>query len=487
MRTAEEYVQSLRDLKTVVYIHGEKVDNFVDHPLIRPHINAASMTYQMAHDPRFADLMTVESHLSGKRINRFTHIHQSPAELIDKVKMLRAISGQTGSCYQRCVGFDAINALYSTTFDIDEKYGTSYHDRLKKYLAALQETENMVVGAMTDPKGDRSLSPGKQADPDLYTRIVEQNDEGIVIRGAKAHQTGAVNSHEMLIMPTLALGEEDKAYAVSCAIPIDAPGVFHVFGRQVNDRRKYDAMDQGNSCFGVVGGETLSVFEDVFVPWDRVFMCGEYDFAGVLVERFACLHRQNYGGCKGGVCDIIIGAAAALAASNNVARASHVKDKLVEMIHLTETVYGCSVACSAQGQPTASGAYMVDPLLANVAKLNVTRAIYEVCRLSHDIAGGFLATLPSERDFNHPEIGEKVRKYIQGHAEEPVEERYRLYRLLENMTAGTALVESMHGAGSPQAQRVMILRQGDLSRKADLARALAGIGEGPQCMRGHYR
>ena len=477
MRTRQEYIDSLKRLNTVVYAFGEKLDNVVDHPLIKPHVNAAAMTYELAHDPEFEDLVTATSHLSGNKVSRFTHIHQSTDDLVKKVKMLRAISQRTGSCYQRCVGFDGINALYATTYDLDQKHGTRYHERMKDYVKHLQETDNMVCGAMTDPKGDRGLSPGKQDDPDLYVRIVEKNEQGIVIRGAKAHQTGVVNSHEILIMPTIALTEEDQDYAVACALPVDAPGVIHIFGRQSNDTRKFDEMDQGNACFGVVGGEALTVLNDVFVPWEKVFMCGEVDFAGTLVERFACYHRQNYGGCKGGVSDIIVGATAAIADMNGVARASHIRDKIVEMLHLTETVYCCSIACSSQGRPTRSGAYFVDPLLANVGKLNITRFIYEICRLSHDIAGGLLATLPSEKDLQHPEIGPYVEKYFKGKADVPTEERYRIVRLLENMTGGTALVESMHGAGSPQAQRVMILRQGNLPHKVALARKLAGIEE----------
>lgn len=475
MRTGQEYIESLRELNTVIYAFGEKLDNFVDHPLIRPHINAASLTYEMAFEPESEDLVAAASHLTGNKINRFTHIHHSTDDLVKKVKMLRAIGQRTGSCFQRCVGFDGINALYSVTYEIDQKYGTSYFQRLKDYVLHLQKTDNMVAGSMTDPKGDRSLKPSEQADPDLYLHVVAKNEDGIIIRGAKVHQTGIVNSHELLIMPTIALEETDRDYAVACAVPVDAPGVIHIFGRQTNDERKFSHIDQGNACYGVVGGEALTVLHDVFVPWERVFMCGEYDFAGMLVERFACYHRQNYGGCKGGVSDVMVGAAALAAEMNGVARASHIKDKLVEMTHLTETVFSCSIACSALGFSTLSGSYFVDPLLANVTKLNVTRHIYEIARLAHDIAGGILATMPSEKDLKHPEIGAYVEKYLKGTAAVPTEDRYRILRLLENMTGGTALVESMHGAGSPQAQRVMILRQGNLAHKMKLARKLAGI------------
>lgn len=477
IKTGAEYVEALRKLKTKVYFKGELIDSVVGHPLIQPHINAVAMTYDMAHDPESEDLVAVKSHLTGRTISRFTHIHQSTDDLIRKVRMLRAIALRTGTCYQRCVGFDALNAIYSTTYDMDEKLGTDYHKRFLKYLEYIQDEDLIIAGAMTDPKGDRGCSPSQQDDPDLFVRVVEQNDDGIVINGAKMHMTGIVNSFEMLIMPTTALGPDDKQYAVSCAVPVDAEGVFHIFGRQTNDSRKWDEIDQGNAQFGVVGGEALTVIENVFVPWDRVFMCGETEFAGSLVERFASFHRQNYGGCKCGVSDIIIGAAASLAEYNGAAKASHIKDKLVEMIHLNETLYSCALACSVDGSRLPSGAYYVNPLLANVDKQNVTRFIYEICRLAHDIAGGFIATMPSENDLNDEKLGPYVRKYLAGAKGVPVEHRIRMARLIENMTGGTALVESMHGAGSPQAQRVMMARQAGLDVKKQLAKKLAGIEE----------
>jgi 4-hydroxybutyryl-CoA dehydratase/vinylacetyl-CoA-Delta-isomerase len=311
IRTKEDYLQSLRKLKPVIYYRGKRVEDVTAHPAFAPHINAAAKTYELALRPEFEDLMIATSHLTGKKINRFTHIHQSREDLIKKVQMLRLISHETGSCYQRCVGFDAMNALYSTTFEIDEKHGTSYHARLRKFVQSIQDENLMVVGSMTDPKGDRSKSPSQQADPDLFTHVVRKEERGIIIRGAKAHQTGAVNSHVMLLMPTQALRPEDQDYAIACAVPVDAPGVTMIFGRQSNEERKFgEGIDIGNPEFGLVGGEALVVLEDVFVPWEWVFMCGEYEFAGMLVERFATLHRQNYGGCKGGLCDVLVGAVA---------------------------------------------------------------------------------------------------------------------------------------------------------------------------------
>ena len=478
MMTGQAYKDSLRKRNIKVYIKGELINSHdvIDHPFIRGHVNSAAMTYDLAHNPAYEDLMTTTSHLTGKRINRFTHIHQSTEDLIKKVKMLRMISQNTGTCYQRCVGFDAMNSLYTVTYEMDQKLGTDYHERFKKYLLHIQETDNMVAGAMTDPKGDRGLRPGQQADPDLFVHVVEKNDEGIVVRGAKAHMTGMVNSHEMLIMPTMGMNEDEKEYAVSCAIPVDAPGIIHIFGRQTNDDRKYEGeIDQGNAQFGIVGGEALTILEDVFVPWDKVFMCGETEFSGMLVERFACYHRQNYGGCKGGVSDVVIGAAAVMADYSGYGKANHVKEKINEMIHMAETLYACSIACSAEGKQTASGSYYVDPLLANVGKHNVTKLIYDIDRLAQDIGGGITATMPSESDLKNPEIGKYVEKYLKGVSAVSTEDRLRMGRLIENMTGGTALVESMHGAGSPQAQKVMYSKLSNLSHKKQCALKIAGI------------
>ncbi|MCF8066475.1 MAG: 4-hydroxybutyryl-CoA dehydratase, partial [Desulfarculaceae bacterium] len=437
----------------------------------------AAMTYSLANDPEYRDLATATSHLTGNTIGRFTHVHQNADDLIKKAKLLRVLGQKTGTCFQRCVGFDGINAVYSVTYDMDKAKGTDYHERFKKWLTHIQEENLMVVGAMTDPKGDRSKGPAQQADPDQFLRIVERRPEGIVIRGAKLHMTGAVNSHEILLMPTTALSEDAGDYAVICALPVDAPGVTMVFGRQANDSRRdqCECLDAGKPSFGTVGGEALIAFEDVLVPWDRVFMDGETDFAGEVVYRFAAHHRANYGACKTGLMDVLIGAVSYLTLIQGTAKGSHVRDKVTEMVHLCETLYSSSLACACEGWPTPSGAYMVDTMLANVCKQNVTRFHFEVARLALDLAGGFIATLPGEKDLASPEVGHLVEKYMSGVAGVPTKDRIKLGRLIEAMTGGTALVESMHGAGSPQAQRIMIFRECGLGDKVALAKKLARI------------
>ncbi|MEM1545722.1 MAG: 4-hydroxyphenylacetate 3-hydroxylase family protein [Candidatus Methanomethylicia archaeon] len=477
MMNGNEYVESLRRLRKKVYMFGEEIKDITVHPFLKPTLNSIALTYQLAYDERYRDLLTATSHLTGRRINRFTHIPQNTDDLVKKVKMLRLLGQKTGSCFQRCVGMDALIALSSVTYEIDQKYGTDYYKRFIRFLIKVQDEDLMCGGSMTDVKGDRSLRPSQQKDPDMFVHVVEKRDDGIVIRGAKAHQSGSVFAHELVVMPTLSMRETDKDYAVSCAVPADADGVLYIVGRQTNDSRKMEEceIDVGNLQYSVAGHEALVVFDDVFVPWDRVFMCGEWDFSGVLVERFASYHRQNYGGCKVGVGDVLIGAAATIADYNGVSDASHIREKLVEMAYLNETMHACGLACSYEGVKLPSGTYYVNPLLANVTKLNVTKFPFEMARLAIDITGGIIGTQPSERDFKHPVIGKYIEKYLKARENIPTEYRMRIVRLIENMVTGTGLIESMHGAGSPQAQRIMIARQVDFELRKKLAKILAGI------------
>jgi 4-hydroxybutyryl-CoA dehydratase/vinylacetyl-CoA-Delta-isomerase len=477
LKNGAEYLESLRKIHPRIYYRGERIEDVTRHPATAPHVRAAAMTYALANKPNYKDLATAVSHLTGHTISRFTHVHQSVEDLIKKVKLLRVLGQKTGTCFQRCVGFDGINATYSVAYEVDQKHGTDYLERFKAWLIRIQDENLMVVGAMTDPKGDRSKGPTEQADPDQYVHIVDRQEDGVVIRGAKLHMTGAVNSHEILVMPTTAMDERSKDYAVVCAIPVDAPGVTMIFGRQASDDRRdrRERIDSGKPSFGAVGGEAVIAFEDVFVPKERIFLDGQTEFTGTLVYRFAAHHRANYGACKTGLMDVLTGAVTYLTQIQGTAKGSHVKDKITEMIHLCETLYSSSIACSAEGCPTPSGAYMVDTMLANVCKQNVTRFHFEVARLALDLAGGFIATLPSQYDLESEDVGHLVRKYFSGMTEIPTEHRIKIARLIEAMTGGTALVESMHGAGSPQAQRIMILREGELDKKVKLAKALIGL------------
>ena len=479
--TGADYIRSLRGRNLNVWFLGERVAEPVDHPVIRPSINAVARTYDLAVEP--PELATAWSSLIGRPVNRFLHVTESVEDVVAQNKMQRRLGQLTGTCFQRCVGMDAINSLFSVTHEIDEKCGTPYRRRFRDFLIRMQECNYVIGGAMTDPKGDRAKPPAEQSDPDMFVRIVERRPDGIVLRGAKMHQTGCLNSHWILVMPAMRMRPADRDYAVVAAIPVDHPGLTFIYGRQSCDTRALEGgeIDQGNARFS--GQEAMVILDDVFVPAELVFMDGETEFAAMLVERFTAYHRRSYV-CKTGLGDVIIGAAALIADYNGVAAASHVRDKLVEMAHLNETIYGAGIAASHESHVTPAGNYEPDELLANVCKQNVTRFPYELARLAQDLAGGLLATLPSEKDFANPETGPLLRKYLKGRDGVTAEERARVLRLIENMTIGRNavgyLTESMHGAGSPQAQRIQIERQMNLEQKKGLARALAGIPEKPE-------
>jgi 4-hydroxybutyryl-CoA dehydratase/vinylacetyl-CoA-Delta-isomerase len=440
---------------------------------------AMAGTYEMAGEADTRDLFTARSHLTGEVVNRFTHIQHSVEDLVNKILMLREMGRRTACCFQRCAGLDCMNTVYAITYDTDRAHGTRYHDRFVDFLKYIQSRDLVPAACMTDTKGDRALSPSQQEDRDQYVHIVDERKGGIVIRGAKLHITGAVNSHELIVVPTRALKVEDKEYAVACAVPADAKGVTFIYGRQPSDTRRLEPgrADLGNLYYG--GCEAMVVLDDVFVPEERIFMKGEFEMAGRLVELFAAHHRASYGGCKVGVGDVLIGATAAIAEVQGTDGAAHFRDKLAEMIHLNETLHAGALAAAMKGAPTTSGAYAVNPLLANVCKLNITRFPFEISRLAQDIAGGLLVTMPSIKDQENPEIGPYVKKYLVGKKGADTDRRMRLLRLIENITMGTGavsyLTESIHGAGSPQAQKIMISRLADVAGSKSCAYRLCGI------------
>jgi 4-hydroxybutyryl-CoA dehydratase/vinylacetyl-CoA-Delta-isomerase len=464
LKTPEQYLQSLRDREIELWVDGERVRDVVEHPKLRPAIEAVAATYQLAHDPDHRHLAVARSELTGDEVNRFTHLFREPADLVRKIELQRVLGRLTGTCFQRCVGLDGLNALFIATWEA----GPEPHARFVRWMTEVQRADEMLCGAMTDPKGDRRKRPIEQ--PDAYLRVVERRSDGIVIRGAKIHQTGAANAHQILVMPGQALRPGEEDFAVACAVPAGAPGVVMILGKQPSDERK-GGPDAGNARYG--GQEVVVVFEDVFVPHDRVFLDGNLEACGVLVEAFAGFHRASYGGCKPGNLDVLVGASAQLAEWQGTSKAAHVKDKLVEMIQLTETIHGVGLAASHRSERHGSGIWQVDPILANVCKQNVTRLPYEVVRLAEDLAGGLLATMPSVGDLDHPRIGPMLERVVGSR------NRAKLLRLVEYMTSGAGSVpfriECMHGAGSPQAQRLVLERRTDwASRMAD-ARRLAGL------------
>jgi len=476
LRTAQQYLESLREISPAAYVLGEKTADITTHPLTRGQVAAVAQTFSLAEDSQGRDLLVTRSDLVNEEVSRFTALYQSKDDLLTKVKMLKFLSQRTGTCYMRCTGMDALNAVGVVTRDIDARHGTSYRQRFLEYLKHVQRNDLVVWSGVTDVKGDRSLRPSAQPDPDMYLRVVDRTAEGIVVRGAKAHQSGSLCANEGLIMPSREMRESDSDYAVAFAIPVDARGMVHVYGRGTLEARSLEGIDCGNADFGKFC--PMVIFDDVFVPWERVFMCGEHEFAGPMVRLFGSYHRHSHGGCKCGVGDVLIGAAAAVAEYNGAFGASHINAKLTEMIKIVQAMYGCCLAASVEAKQSDSGIYVVDSVLANTSKLFEGKEYHEVIRLLVDIAGGLVADLPSEKDLRNPDIGPLVEKYLKGADGVPVEDRMRMFRLIEKLAFETRdIVSNIHGGGSPEAHRMTLLRDTDLEPKKKLARRLAGIKE----------
>ncbi|MBA7649848.1 4-hydroxybutyryl-CoA dehydratase/vinylacetyl-CoA-Delta-isomerase [subsurface metagenome] len=421
--------------------------------------------------------MVAESDLIGEEVSRFVKFYKSPDDLLTKVRMLKYIAQRIGTCFMRCTGMDAINSVAIEVYNCDQKHGTNYWDRFLNFVKLMQQNDFAVFSGVTDVKGDRSLRPSQQKDPDMYLHVVDKNNDGIVVRGAKIHQSGSLCAHWGLIVPTREMREADKDYAVCFALPTDTEGLIHVYGRGTLEARALEGCDLGNVEYSKFS--PMVIFKDVFVPWERVFLCGEYEFAGDMVRNFGNYHRHSHGGCKCGVGDVLIGATATVTEYNGLPNVSHINNKLAEMLKVTEAIYGCSVAASVESTPTPSGIYNVDPVLSNISKLYEGKELAEVIRMMIEVAGGMVTGIPSDRDFDNPEIGPLLHKYLKGVDGVSTEDRVRIFRLIEKLAFESRdIVSNIHGAGSPETHRMTVLRSSDIEAKKKLAKNLAGIKEG---------
>lgn len=474
MKTFKEYMESLKKLRPKAYMFGQRIEDPFNNPRIRAGIKATGATYELAEDKKYQELFTAISPLTGEPVNRFTLPPQSIEDLVKRVKINRTLGGYVGTCHQRCTGLDCLCTLSIVTYDIDKKYGTHYYDRFTQFLKYMQVSDFTANASVTDVKGDRSLSPHDQEDKDMYLRLVDQNKEGIIVRGAKVHQTGSLSAHEIIVLPTRAMGKGDEDYALAFAIPADNPGLLHVVGRNSLDTREIEGVDCGNVRYSKYC-PTL-IFDEVFVPWERVFMFREVEFAAEMVSRFSAFHRQSHGGCKSGKIDAMTGAALLMMEYNGTARASHLNEKVIDMIHVAETLYGCSLAASYEGREEPSGTFFIDPVLANASKIHEGQEMSKMIRLLIDVSGGFVADLPSDRDLENPEIGRLLKKYLKGAVGVPVEKRINMLRLVEKMAMESAdTISDIHGGGSPAAHRMTLFRESDLDYKKQCAKRLAGI------------
>jgi 4-hydroxybutyryl-CoA dehydratase / vinylacetyl-CoA-Delta-isomerase len=474
IKTAQQYMESLKKLHPTAYILGEKVENVHEHPLISHMTSAVARTYEMENDPEGRNFVVTKSDLIDEDVSRFVKFYKSPDDLLAKVRMLKYIAQRIGGCFMRCTGMDALSSVGIEAYNCDKKHGTQYYERLVNFVKMVQKNDDVVFSGVTDVKGDRALRPSEQKDPDMYLRVVDKNKDGIIVRGAKIHQTGSLCSHWGLIVPAREMKEADKDYAVCFATPSDAKGIVHVYGRGTLEYRPIQGCDLGNVEYSKFA--PMILFNDVFVPWEYVFLCGENEYAGNMVRNFGNYHRHSHGGCKCGVGDVLIGAAAVASDYNGLPKVTHINNKYTEMLKVTEAIYGCSVAASVESTETPSGIWTVDPVLSNTSKLYEGKELAEVIRMMIEIAGGMVADIPSAQDFANPEIGPLLKKYLKGVDGVSTEDRVRIFRLIEKLAFESRdIVSNIHGAGSPETHKMTILRNANIEAKKKLAKKLAGI------------
>lgn len=476
MRTSKEYLEKLAGMRKNIYLHGQVIGR--DHPIVVARSKAIQLTFDLANDSKFSDLLTVSSHISDKKINRFTHIHQNSEDLLKKQEMTRKLCNLTGGCIQRCMGCDAMNALSVATKNADLRYGTDYHDRWLKYLAFFQENDLVASCAQTDAKGDRSLRPGEQADPDQYVHVVERREDGVVVRGAKLHNTMSPYADEIIVIPTRALTGTEQDYAIAFAIPADAEGVYLV-GREGYFSKREPGMEAPIGEYGDI--ESFTVFDNVFVPNERIFLNGETDIGGGLALYFALYHRHSYTGCKPGTGDVLLGTTALMADYLGIEKMGHVREKLSEMISVCELVYAAGIAASIKSTKAPSGTQIPNVIYANVGRRHAGHNIYHEYNTLCDIAGGLPATLPLSSEYNSPVVGNFVRKYVSRRDGVSPENHYRAAHLASDLLtsefATILQIAGVHGGGSPIMEDIAIMGSYDLNTKKSLAKYLAGIKE----------
>lgn len=476
LMTAEQYRDSLRAYKPKVFIDGERVESVADDPRLLPGINGVGVTYDYAHAPESQSLLTAVQGSSSQRVNRMLHINDHSQDLLDKLEAVRLVCKVSG-CAQRYLSHDALNAIFQATKLTDDKHGTDYHQRFMTYLHNVQDRDLTLGVAMTDAKGDRSLRAGQQENPDVYVRIKERRSDGIVISGIKAIVTGAPYMHEFLVMPCRTHRPEDSDFALCCAVPIDADGIT-IIAKPAG--RPGDGAAKFSSRYGQSTG--VVVFEDVFVPHERVFLAGETEEGGFLTTSYATHHRHSCIGARAGFGDLLIGAGASMIKANGLDadKQGHVRDAMVDLITITESFYACGIAASVQCEADPAGNVMPDTVYSNIGKLLLATKIYDMHKLAHYVSGGLIVALPGPDEDHNPETQASLDAVFSGRSDIPSQKRRDLSRFMQDLTvsdqAGWYSVISLHGGGSPEAMKREIWRNYDVADKENLVEQLLDRG-----------
>jgi len=482
LMTPEQFEESLKKMKPRVYMNGKRVDNVLENRNTRTVVESNKASYAWALDPKYKDVMSCYSPLIDGMVNRYTHVSTGIEDLVKKAEAGTFTAERLGTCIYRCVGYDAFHALAATTWEMDQDLGTTYHSRFMEFLKMVQENDLSVAGALTEPRGRRDKKTLDWPDPYLSLKVVEKNDAGIVVRGAKINISGAFASHELVVMPQSSHRKGEEDYAVAFATPTDADGITYVcqFSPYSAEREMADDLyELGNPVFGQ-RETSMVIFDNVFVPWERVFHCGEVQYSGKIVMRFAKTHRMTCGGtCKVGFMNQIIGASKLIQEYKGLDKVPHINEQITEMVVLRETGRACGLAAAQKGteDPPGSGVYLPDEVMGNVAKLNICNAFWRAMALAGDIGGGLVVTIPSLKELKNSDVKDYVEEFYSFGSEEPTENILKVHKLLQHWTAGLHGVGTWHGAGPVMAQKIMLQRAVDFEHEKQLVKETLKLKE----------
>ncbi|MDQ1238006.1 MAG: 4-hydroxybutyryl-CoA dehydratase / vinylacetyl-CoA-Delta-isomerase [Thermodesulfobacteriota bacterium] len=471
--TAEQYKEKLNDGR-VVYYKGERVTNVATDPNLRACVNTMAVDYEMAHDPKYHDLALVEDPDLGQLVSRYYH---KPKDADDLLKAYELIVTSTAISdgyipLAHDIGADALNAISITANIMGNQ---DYIDRIDEFRRYLKKEDIASCAAVTCVKGDRMLRPSDpgQLHPDYYVRVVDKNSKGIVVRGAKVHITGAAYCHEIIAIPCRQMIEADADYAVAFAIPPNTKGITQVCRPF---RAALSPLEFPNERPMRMHTDSLIIFDDVLIPWERVFLCGEWKFAATMVYNFALLHRRTGCAYRVPMSEHLLGIGVAIAEYNGISKAPHVREKITDLVVYLETLKSLSKAACLDFVMHGDMA-VPNPVTTNIAKYHFAHNYHDVVKAIEDLAGGLLVTAPTYKDFQRPELHDFIDKYLGAKKGISTENRLRMFDLVRRLTSADLETICLHGEGSPMAERMTIFMEAQkvMHECKTLVEEMAGI------------
>ena len=455
LMSPEQYLESLKDGREV-WFRGQRVDDVTVHPVKGKASRHAAIDYSVADQPEHRDLAVYEE--DGQKYSRYYKIPTSSDDLLKRSALIELCTseGDTLVTLIKEIGTDALFALLAVTAEMENHV---YYDRVRKFYEYCRNNDFAVAVAQTDVKGNRIKRPSEQADPDLYLRVVERREDGVVVRGAKQHTSISTQAHEVIVLPTRAMGEGEEDWSIAFALPMNTPGI-RLLASPFGDGPAPAGERPISAKHKMM--ETLTVFDDVFVPNERIFLDGERDDAGKLALTFVEYHRFTAVSYKLPLVDALGGSAAVIADFNGIIGASHVREKFVELITYAEVLRALTEKAAERCINKPNGQVAPDPLTVNIAKSHFAHGYHRAVQHVQELAGGILVTGPGDEDWESEELRPFLQKYLVGRDGVSAEQRMKMMNFIGDLTSSDygayQEVLAIHAEGSLEAEKLQIFR-----------------------------